>query len=174
LVAAAALVTLVPMGGCWTRSPPSEPREISGEVPELKATSKYLSPEFKLLRWSEGLNLLVVDALGFRVRVAMSGRMRAGFYHCEGSAENSERYGSGYKWELDTPDGKRATFKFGGKEYDLSEGTLFVIKANGDNVEVRQLNRHLPALAFDKRVIAEYLKNDSEVRKIVGVKDEEE
>jgi hypothetical protein len=93
------------------------------------------------------------------------------FYHDAGSAWNQR--GARYIWRLDTPDGNWATFRIDDKEYDLSEGALFVIKANGDKVEVHQLNRDLGALPFDTAVIGKFLKNDADVRKIFGVKDEE-
>jgi hypothetical protein len=169
LIVAGGLGLLVAIGGCWTRRPaPPGPREISGEVQGLKSASKYLSPEFEFLQWREGLKLLIVDGLGFRVR----GGMRY-FYNCEGSAESSNKYGPGYKWRLDTPDGKTASFRFDDKEYDLSEGALFVIKAKDDKVEVHQLNRDLSAIPFESTAIGDYLKNDAEVRKIFGVKDKE-
>jgi hypothetical protein len=141
--------------------------QVSGEVPGLKTDSKYLSPDFEFFRWRKGLQLLTVDSLGFRVRGYSTDS-----YDCEGGADRSEKYGPGYKWRLHTPDGKTATFRFDDREYDLSKGALFVIKANADKVDVHQLNRDLSALPFDKTAIGEYLKNDAEVRKILGVKDD--
>ncbi len=166
ILAGFALVIVI--SGCWTRRTASPgPNTISGKIPELKSASKYLSPEFELFRWREGLNLLIVDGLGFHVRTGMRY-----FYNCEGAAEGSKEYGPGYEWRLDTADGETATFRFDDKEYDLSEGALFVIKAKNDKVEVHQLNRDLSTIPFDSAAVSEYLKNDVEVRKILGVKDE--
>ncbi|HEY1859998.1 MAG TPA: hypothetical protein VGG61_06570 [Gemmataceae bacterium] len=171
IVVATGIGLLVAEGGCWIRNRPAPPgpREISGEIPELKSASERLPAEFQFLQWREGLNLLIVDGLShFNVR---SGHRY--YYDCEGSAGSSKEYGPGYNWRIDTRDGKTATFRFDDKEYDLSEGALFVVKANGDKVEVHQLNRDLSPLPWDRTAIADFLKNDAEIRKILGVKAEE-
>jgi hypothetical protein len=55
-----------------------------------------------------------------------------------------------------------------GREYDLSKGSVFVIKAREDKVVVHQLTRQLPAGPLDAKQCEEYLKNDAAVRRILG------
>jgi hypothetical protein len=166
LVVVAGLGLLVSMSGCWTGSRmPSGHRSTSGIVPELKSASGHSFPRFEFLQWRQGLTLLRVDDI--------SGRedSERDFYHDAGTAWNEN--GARYEWRLDTTDGNTATFRINENEYDLSEGTLFVIKAKDDKVEVHQLNRDLAALPFDSAAIRNLLKNDAEVRKIFGVKEED-
>ena len=58
-----------------------------------------------------------------------------------------------------------------GKEYDLSKGTLFVIKAKGEQVEVHQLKRDLTTIPFDANDCREPLQEDAEIRKLLGLGD---
>jgi hypothetical protein len=70
---------------------------------------------------------------------------------------------------LRTTDGKTGTFRIvPGKEYDLAEGALFVIKASGYKVKVHQLRRQFPTVPVDVKWCEEFLKNDGEVRKRLG------
>ena len=158
---------LVAESGCWIRGRqmPTGHSSTSGWVPELKAESGDSHPTFHIVKWKQGLTLIRVDDITGLEHSEMD------FYQCFGSASNER--GARYTWRLYTPDGRRATFRIDDKQYDLSEGALFVIKAKVDKVEVHQLNRDLGALPFDSAVIGEFLKNDAEVQKIFGVQDEE-
>jgi hypothetical protein len=166
-VAAGALGLLVAETGCWVRGRqmPTGHSSTSGRVPGLKTESGHFSPAFHIAKWKQGLTLIRVDDITGLEHSEMD------FYQCFGSASNER--GARYTWRLYTPDGRRATFRIDDKQYDLSEGALFVIKAKVDKVEVHQLNRDLGALPFDSAVIGEFLKNDAEVQKIFGVQDEE-
>lgn len=168
LAVAAGLGLLVAMSGCWTRRPGASGYSwTSGSVPGLKSANKHLSPDFEFFRWWDGLTILIVEDV-------------QGFGHGSGSGDNYQwklaadnDHGLRYECQLDTTNGKTATFRIDDKEYDLSRGALFVIKARDDKIEVYQLNRNLSALPFDSAVIGDFLKNDAEVRKIFGVKDED-
>jgi hypothetical protein len=118
------------------------------------------TPKLKFLRWQQGLNLVLVDDV-FGIRGC-----EWDFYSAAGSV--SDEHGTGYEWRLDTPDGRTATFRINNKEYDLSKGALFVIKANEDKVDIHQLSRDLAALPFDTGTLKAFLINDAEVRKLFG------
>ena len=115
-----------------------------------------------ILQWQEGLTVLIVQEAW--ARTSCSGD----FYSQSGGvwdAAGDQRY----EWRLQTPDGKTGTFRIvPGTEYDLSKGAVFVIKASGDKVEVHQLTRQLPNIPVGTKPAEEYLKNDAEVRKILG------
>ncbi len=169
LAIAVGIGLLFALGGCRTRRPGASGHSwTSGSVPELKsAASKHTSPDFEFFRWWDGLTILIVeDVRGFSFA-----RGSGDNYHWEYAVDND--HGLRFECQVDTTDGKTATFRIDDKEYDLSEGTLFVIKAKDDKVEVHQLNRDLAALPFDSAAIRTLLKNDAEVRKIFGVKDED-
>ena len=77
----------------------------------------------------------------------------------------------GYKCQLETKDGKSANCRINGKEYDLSNGTLFVIRAKGDQIEVHQLKRDLTKIPFDAHDCKDPIETDSEIRKLLGLDD---
>jgi hypothetical protein len=146
-------------------------RSTIGSFSFLNSACEWSHANFEFLTWREGLTFLWVDDLSGTGDSSRTGESSGDFYYDAGSAWNDD--GARYEWRLDTPDGKTATFRINDKEYDISQGTLFVIKAKGDKVEVHQLNRDLSALPIDGPAIHEFLKNDAEVRKIFGVKDQD-
>jgi len=48
------------------------------------------------------------------------------------------------EWTSDTDDGKTATFKVNGVAYNLAKGAFFIIRSEGEQLEVVQLERDLP------------------------------
>lgn len=77
----------------------------------------------------------------------------------------------GYKCQLETKDGKVATCRINGKEYDLANGTLLVIKNKGQQVEVHQLKRDLTKFPFDAQDCRDPIQKDSEIRKLLELGD---
>ncbi len=77
----------------------------------------------------------------------------------------------GYKCQLETTDGKSADYRINGKEYDLTNGTLFVIKAKGKQIEVHQLKRDLTKIPFDAADCKGPIEKDAEIRKLLGLGD---
>ena len=141
----------------------SPPRLLSGGAPSLGGTGPGQPvPQISFLQWKEGLTVIIVQEAW--TRTGSSGD----FYSQSGGvwdAAGDQRY----EWRLQTSDGKTGTFRVvPGKEYDLSKGAVFVIKASGDKVEVHQLTRQLPNIPIGTKPAEEYIKNDTEVRRILG------
>src|SRR5262245_20577274 len=98
------------------------PRVTSAGVPSLGPGPGKPFPGLKFLQWPEGLPLLIVEQAW--ARTSCSGD----FYSQSGGAWDAAG-DQRYEWRLQTTDGRTATFRIvPGKEYDLSEGALFVIK----------------------------------------------
>ena len=121
------------------------------------------------LRWKEGLIVLFVDDV-------KGGRSSGG----SGSTDNPVHTSTvsagspdagGYKCQLETEDGISANCHINGKEYDLSNGTLLVIKAKGEQVEVHQLKRDLTTIPFDATDCKGPIEEDAEIRKLLGLGD---
>jgi hypothetical protein len=138
------------------------PRVVSGGAPSLAPGPGKPFPHIAILQWQEGLTLLLVEAAW--ARTSRSGD----FYSQSGGAWDAVG-DQRYEWHLRTGDGKTGTFRIvPGKEYDLSKGAVFVIKASGDKVEVHQLARQLPNNSVGTKPAEEYIKNDTEIRKLFG------
>jgi len=167
---AAGLAMLIAESGCWigNKTMRGGHRSTSGSFPFLNSASELSHAHYDFYTWREGLVFLKIDDL------SKPGESRADFYDAVGSASNKD--GTRYEWRLHSSDGITAMVRIDDKDYDIAEGTLFVIKAQRDKVEVHQLSRDPSALArprpFDHAAIIDFLKNDPDVRKILDVRDE--
>ena len=160
LLGAAGIGLVIFVFGCTPRSTPPGPNTIGSSAPGLT---------FTFLQWKEGLMLLLVDDIEKSHQSRGSASTSNPVYSGSGSAESAD--GRGYKWQIETTDGKAATFRIDGKEYDLSKGALFVIKAKGEQVEVHQLKRDLTTIPFDADGCKEHLKKDAEILRLLGAGD---
>lgn len=149
---------IISVGGCVTRTTPPGADVIG---------SSSVGMNFVYLRWKEGLTVLFVDDVKGGTSSRGSGSTDSPVHTSVVSAGDPES--GGYKCELETKDGKSANCRINGKDCDLSEGTLFVIKANGKHVEVYQLKRDLTAIPFDADRCREALQKDTEIRKLLGL-----
>jgi hypothetical protein len=143
--------------GCGPRTTPPGPRTIGTSAPGMNIT--YLG-------WKEGLKILFVDDVKGSHSSRGSGATDNLVHTQSGSAGAVDA--GGYKWQIETRDGKSATCQINGEEYDLSKGTLFVIKATGEQVEVHQLQRDLSTIPLDTEGCREPLQKDAEIRKVLG------
>jgi hypothetical protein len=160
LLACLGMALLASGTGCGLRTTPPGADGIGIMSPGMN---------IRFLRWKEGLVVLFVDD----VKGSHSS-------HGSGSTDNpvhTETWSAGaadtggYQCVLETKDGKSANCRINGKEYDLSKGTLFVIKAKGDQVEVHQLKRDLTIIPFDVDGCREALEKDKEIRELLGLAD---
>jgi hypothetical protein len=155
-IASIGIALVISLVGCGTRTTPPGPTTIGTSAPGMSIT---------FLRWKEGLMVLFVDNVKGRHRSEGSGSPDNPVYTQRGSAGDADA--GGYQWQLQTTDGKSANCRINGKEYDLSKGTLFVIKAKGEQVEVHQLKRDLTAIPVDALGCTEPLQKDVEIRKLL-------
>jgi hypothetical protein len=115
------------------------------------------------LRWKEGLRVLVVDDVTGQHGSHGTGSTDNPVYTATVSAGDADA--GGYTCRLETRDGKSAACRINGKEYDLSKGTLFVIKAKGAQTEVHQLRRDLAAVPFDLQGCRKAVEKDAEIQR---------
>ena len=80
----------------------------------------------------------------------------------------------GYQWQIQTTDGNSANCRINGKDYDLSKGSLFVINAKREQVEVNQFKQDLSAIPFDAEGCKELIAKDTEIRNVLGLSDRSE
>lgn len=152
----AAVCVLTAVFGCTPKSTPPGGGSI---------VSSGTGFNFTYLQWKEGLSLILVDDLRGGHGSRGSSSSGSPTYVASGYSGND---GHGYKWHLETSDGKSATFKIGDSNYDLNNGTLFVIKSKEGKIEVHQLKRDMSTIPYDADKCREALTNDAEVQKLLG------
>ena len=149
---------IVSVAGCGTRTTPPGAHALYTSAPGMNII---------YLRWKAGLTVLFVDDVKGGHSMSGSGSTDNPV-HTETVTVGSPDAG-GYECRLETKDGKTAICRINGKEYDLSNGTLFVIKAKGEQVEVHQLKRDVATIPFDTNDCKEPIQTDAEIRKLLGL-----
>jgi hypothetical protein len=156
-IASIGVALVISLVGCSTRTTPPGATTIGTSAPGMNIT--YLG-------WKEGLRVLFVDDVKGSHSSQGSGSTDNAMYTASGSAGAVDA--GGYRWQIETRDGKSATCQINGKEYDLSKGTLFVIQATGEQVEVHQLQRDLSNIPLNAEGCREAVREDAEIRKVLG------
>jgi hypothetical protein len=72
-------------------------------------------------------------------------------------------------WELETTDGRSVQCRVNGKDYDLADGTLFLIKTKGGKTVVEQLDQDLSAVEPDEKSCRDFAHKNPAVRKLLGL-----
>jgi hypothetical protein len=160
LIAPIGVALIIFLSGCGTRSTPPGASRIGTSAPGMNIA---------FLRWKEGLIVLFVDDVNGGHRSGGSGSTSNPVHTSTVSAGSPDA--GGYECQLETEDGKLADCHINGKKYDLSNGTLFVIKSKGEQVEVHQLKRDLTKNPFDPNDCRDPIEKDIEIRKLLGLGD---
>ena len=151
---------IITMASCGTRTTPPGADTIGTSAPGMNIS---------FLRWTEGLMVLFVDDVKGHHSSRGSGSTDNSIHISTVSAGFPDA--GGYKCQIETKDGKLANCRINGNEYDLSNGTLFVIKDKGEQVEVHQLKRDLTKIPFDANNCRDPIQKDAEIRKLLELGD---
>jgi hypothetical protein len=142
-------------GGCQPKSTVAGPGML---------TSSGSGVSFTYLKWDSGQRILLVD------NVTGGGRGSTSTSTTSDPLNHSKGYagpdGAGYKWTCDS-NATTMTFKIDGKEYDLANGSLFVIKAKDGATEVHQVKRDLNTIPYDADQCRQAIEKDEEIQKIL-------
>ena len=160
LIVLIGVAAIISVAGCGTRTTPPGASTMGTSAQGMNIT---------FLRWNEGLKVLFVDDVKGGTSSSGSGSTDNPVHTQIVSAASPDT--GGYKCQLETKDGKSAICRINGKDYDLSRGALFVIKAKGEQVEVHQLKRDLSTIPFDTDHGRHPLQKDAEIRKLLGLGD---
>lgn len=153
----ASLGLVVVFFGCGAPSTPPGPTTIGTSAPGMNIT--YLG-------WKEGLRILFVDDVKGSHQSGGAGTTTSTVHKSVGGAGSGQ---TSYQWQIEATGGTSAKCQINGKEYDLSKGSVFVIKAKDEDVGVHQLQRDLSAIALDTEGCRDPIQNDAEIRKLLGL-----
>ena len=129
-----ALLLLVSAAGCQKSTPPG-PDVAYDTIGNTNCT---------LLAWKEGLRVnLWFDFTG-NFHSNGSGSTSDPIYKETGYAQAAD--GRQVNWQIETADGKSATFSIAGQPYDLAKGALFLVTTQGGKTQVQQLSFDLSKL----------------------------
>lgn len=133
---------------------------MRAHAPGLAATDGSVGKAGYVYYWSErGLRLMIwhdaaeVALLTGSDGAAETARWLAGRAIAEGQPL--------FDWEIETADGRTARFRIDGTAYDLSQGTVFLVRSKGRQIEVEQLQRDLSSTQPDAETVAHFAASDA-------------
>lgn len=130
-------------------------------------TSSGSGVSFTYLKWDSGQRILLVDNVGNGRGSTSSSTTSDPLNHSKGYAGPDGP--GGYKWTCDSS-ATTTTFKIDGKEYDIANGTVFVVKAKDGKTEVSQLKRDMTAFPYEAEGCKQAIEKDEEIQKLLGTK----
>ncbi len=154
------IALIVSSTGCGTRATPPGESTISTVASGMN---------IRFLKWTEGLMVLFVDDVN-GPHTSSGSRSTENPVNTSIVSAGAPDAG-GYTCLLETKDGKLADCFINEKAYDLSNGTLFVIKQKGERIEVHQLKRDLSRIPFDAKDCRDPIQKDVEIRKLLDLGD---
>lgn len=125
---------------------------------------------YRFMRWQEGLAIMIW--YDFRGDSGSSSTSSGGglsgppTYTIHGYAESED--GERFEWEVETTDGKTARFRLDGKPYDLSRGTLFLVRIEDGRADVTRLERDLSGVEPNHASIAAFARGDPDLAPFIG------
>lgn len=127
--------------------------------------SSGLGFNFTYEHWNEGLSVLIIDDLAGSHGSHGSGSTAKQVYTADGYGGNDPQ---SYKWHLETSDGKTAKFQINATDYDLSNGSVFVVRWKDGRAEVQQFKRDMSTIPFEAFKCREALDKDAQIQKALG------
>ncbi len=150
------VLLVLALSGCVRSTPPGA-STAGGEVGEGAYT---------FMQWKEGLTILIWDDIRGSHSNHGSGSSSDPVFRQSGQAESPD--GRSYSYQVETEDGITARFTIDGKAFDLSQGTLFLVKTRGAETNVRQLSRDLSEVPFTNEALREMAQSDPDVAALIG------
>ena len=152
---------LVGLGGCGGKTTPPGASFVYGQV----LVPEGFGGSFLVLQWKEGLTIVLVDDMGGDHESSGSGSTRDSIWRGKGAARAAD--GRQVSWRAETADGKTAAFFLDGQSYDLSQGTLFLIRTRGGPTSVAQHKSNPAGRCSDSTDCQLWLENDPLVMQFV-------
>jgi hypothetical protein len=84
----------------------------------------------------------------------------------EGAA--SAKDGRRFEWALEMADGKSVKCRVAGQEFDLAEGSLFLVRTRGGKTEVEQISRDVSAVQPTAESCKEFAKKNADVAELLA------
>jgi hypothetical protein len=107
------------------------------------------------------------DSGSFSSNGGGSGTAAARVYRLQGYAAAPD--GRRFDWEVETEDGRTARFWLAGMPYDLSEGSLFVVRADDTGAQVTQLSRDLSGVKPNASSCEVFARGDLDPARLIGI-----
>jgi hypothetical protein len=149
-----AIGLLLAVSGCSRTTPPG---------PDT-AYGQFQGAGYLFYRWEQGLRLMIWHDASSATSSG-SGSTSDPIYRVEGQAVYPA--GSTLNWTIETKDGQSAQFTLNGTNYDLSAGTLFLIRTSGGSIQVEQLRSDLSSVQLERDSILAFAQADPDIARLI-------
>lgn len=160
------LLLFVAFSGC---------RQQPVEIPRSGASAAIGDGTVIFVRWKDGPAVMICSDFNPRSDkppVQTSGQSGNATAPLIAKEEGFQCSGDGrrFDWSMETEDGRSVKCRLDAKEYDLANGTLFLVKTKGGKTEVEQVTKDLSAVQPDATSFEEFARKDAAVSKFLGFK----
>jgi hypothetical protein len=149
-----AIGLLLAVSGCSRTTPPG---------PDT-AYGQFQGAGYLFYRWEQGLRLMIWHDASSATSSG-SGSTSDPIYRVEGQAVYPDD--STLNWTIETKDGQSAQFTLNGTNYDLSAGTLFLIRTSGGSIQVEQLRSDLSSVQLERDSILAFAQADPDIARLI-------
>jgi hypothetical protein len=163
---------ILPVNPLWGKPCPFS--RLSAVLPESEnplittgplTDDPLLGGRFAVLQWKEGLTVVLVDDIDGGYGVSGSGFPGGPAWRVESAPRAAD--GRQVSWRVETTDGKTAAMFINEQEYDLVQGTLFLIRTRGGQTRVMQHHRNRAGRCSDYEECQLLLKDDPRVMQFI-------
>lgn len=149
------------LSACANKTTPPGANIIFGSL----ISSEGFGGSYTLLQWKEGLTISMVDDSHGGHQNSGSGSTEDPVWRGQGSI--SSQNDQDITWRVETKDGKTANFFINEQPYDLTQGTLFLIKTNTGSPQIMQYHSRYNGACSDNESCQQLLKQDPAVLQFI-------
>ena len=155
------LAILLGLSACASKTTPPGANMIYGTFIEPEG----FGGSYTLLQWKEGLSISIMDDSQGAHQSSGSGSTEDPVWRGKGSI--SSQNGHDITWQVETTDGKTAKFFINEQPYDLTQGTLFLIKTDSGSPQIVQYKSRYIGTCADNESCPLLLKQDPAVLQFI-------
>lgn len=152
---------LLGLSACASKSTPPGANIIFGNL----SAPEGFGGSYTLLQWKEGLSISIVDDSQGGHQNSGTGSTEDPVWRGQGSI--SSQNGQDITWQVETTDGKTAKFFINEQPYDLTEGTLFLIKTNSGSPQIMQHQSRHHGTCSDDESCQQLLQQDPAILQFI-------
>ncbi len=139
-------------------------RSTTPPAPDM-AGGVYEYAGYEFFHWQEGLDIMIWhDAIGSGT-CDSSGATDDDTHLVQCQALSASGYD--FFWQIETKDGRTAQFSINNQNYDLADGSVFLVTTANGQTDIQQLQRDLSDLNADDPSITSYSLADPDINQFI-------
>jgi hypothetical protein len=125
----------------------------------------YVRAAYEYFHWREGLDVMIWYDAAQSSSCDSSGSTSTNTHviRCQALSES----GLNLDWQIETSDGLTAKFVINDKQFNLSDGNVFVVSTAQDPIEIQQFQRDLSGVKPENESITEFGLNDPDIAEFI-------